>query len=75
MAGGVAAWKGGRQSGKDTDEGRNAVREAMATYGEGVRTHFLGRLSRPQIAAMGENCRRVSVALKTAEQPAKLGRV
>ena len=58
-----------------TDEGRTAVREAMATYGEGVRTHFLGRLSRPQIAAMGENCRRVSVALKTAEQPAKLGRV
>jgi len=47
----------------------------MATYGDGVRTHFLGRLSRPQIAAMGENCRRVSVALKTAEQPAKLGRV
>ena len=58
-----------------TDEGRTAVREAMATYGEGVRAHFLGRLSRPQIAAMGENCRRISVALKTAAPPAKLGRV
>ncbi len=34
----------------------------MAT---GVRAHFLGRLSRPQIAAMGENCRRISVALKS----------
>ena len=58
-----------------TDEGRTAVREAMVTYGQGVRTHFLCRLSRPQIAAMGENCRRVSVALKTAAPPAKLGRV
>lgn len=58
-----------------TDEGRTAVREAMATYGEGVRLHFLGRLSRPQISAMGENCRRISVALKAAEAPAKLGRV
>ncbi len=58
-----------------TDEGRAAVREAMVTYGEGVRAHFLGRLSRPQIAAMGENCRRISVALKTATPPAKLGRV
>ncbi|MDG5486684.1 MarR family winged helix-turn-helix transcriptional regulator [Mycolicibacterium gadium] len=58
-----------------TDEGRIAVRDAMATYGEGVRVHFLGRLSRPQIAAMGENCRRISVALKTAAPPAKLGRV
>jgi DNA-binding MarR family transcriptional regulator len=58
-----------------TDDGRIAVRNAMATYGEGVRAHFLCRLSRPQIAAMGENCRRISVALKTAAPPAKLGRV
>lgn len=58
-----------------TDEGRTAVREAMVTYGQGVRTHFLCRLSRPQIAAMGENCRRVSAALKAAAPPAKLGRV
>jgi DNA-binding MarR family transcriptional regulator len=58
-----------------TDEGRAAVRQAMTTYAEGVRAHFLGRLSRPQIAAMGENCRRISVALKTGTPPAKLGRV
>jgi DNA-binding MarR family transcriptional regulator len=58
-----------------TDDGRTAVRDAMRTYGEGVRVHFLGRLSRPQIAAMGENCRRISVALKTGAPPAKLGRV
>lgn len=58
-----------------TDDGRVAVREAMVTYGEGVRAHFLGRLSRPQIAAMGENCRRISTALKNGSPPAKIGRV
>ena len=47
-----------------TDDGRDAVKKAMATYCQGVRTHFLGQLSRPQIAAMGENCRRISSALK-----------
>ncbi|WP_301122667.1 MarR family winged helix-turn-helix transcriptional regulator [Mycolicibacterium fortuitum] len=58
-----------------TEEGRAAVREAMVTYGQGVRSHFLGRLSRPQIAAMGENCRRISVALKNGAPPAHIGRV
>ena len=58
-----------------TDEGRAAVAEAMLTYGQGVRAHFLGRLSRPQIAAMGENCRRINVGLKAGAPPAKLGRV
>jgi DNA-binding MarR family transcriptional regulator len=58
-----------------TEEGCSAVAEAMLTYGEGVRAHFLCRLSRPQVAAMGENCRRISVALKAGAPPAKLGRV
>jgi DNA-binding MarR family transcriptional regulator len=58
-----------------TEDGRTAVRDAMMTYGQGVREHFLDRLSRPQIAAMGENCRRVSVTLKTGTPSAKLGRV
>jgi DNA-binding MarR family transcriptional regulator len=58
-----------------TDDGRSLVRQAMATYGDGVRAHFLGRLSRAQIAAMGENCRRISVGLRAAAPPAKLGRV
>ena len=44
------------------------------TYGDGVRAHFLARLSRPQIAAMGENCRRIGVALKSEPTPARLGR-
>jgi DNA-binding MarR family transcriptional regulator len=55
-----------------TDEGRTAVRQAMTTYGEGVREHFLGRLSRAQVAAMGESCRRISVALKGEASHAKL---
>ncbi len=58
-----------------TDQGRSLVGEAMVTYGEGVRAHFLGRLSRPQIAAMGENCRRVSAAMRAGSAPARLGRV
>jgi DNA-binding MarR family transcriptional regulator len=58
-----------------TDQGRTQVREAMVTYGDGVRAHFLGRLSRPQIAAMGENCRRVSAAMRAGSAPARLGRV
>lgn len=58
-----------------TDDGRVLVQQAMVTYGQGVRRHFLGRLSRPQMAAMGENCRRISVALRAGVPPAKLGRV
>lgn len=58
-----------------TEDGQTAVREAMTTYSEGVRAHFLDRLSRPQVAAMGENCRRISVALKSGTSNAKLGRV
>ena len=49
-----------------TDDGRTAARQAMVTYAQGVRTYFLGQLSRSQIAAMGENCRRISAALKVS---------
>jgi DNA-binding MarR family transcriptional regulator len=58
-----------------TDQGRSAVRAAMVTYSEGVRSHFLSRLTRSQIAAMGESCRRISVGLRTSGPPARLGRV
>jgi DNA-binding MarR family transcriptional regulator len=57
-----------------TEDGRLLVKEAMVTYGRGVRTHFLGQLSRPQMAAMGENCRRISSALKVGGRSAKFGR-
>ena len=58
-----------------TDGGRAAVGAAMVTYGRDVRAHFLGRLSRAQISAMGENCRRISVGLKSGSPPAHIGRV
>jgi DNA-binding MarR family transcriptional regulator len=58
-----------------TEEGRAAVREAMVTYGQCVRVHFLGQLTRPQVAAIGENCRRINAGLKIATAPTRLGRV
>lgn len=57
-----------------TEDGRVRVREAMVTYGNDVRSHFLGRLSRSQIAAMGENCRRISVGMQASPSPARVGR-
>ena len=56
-----------------TDDGRAAARQAMVTYAQGVRTYFLGQLSRSQIAAMGENCRRISAALKPSDRASKAG--
>lgn len=58
-----------------TDRGRTVVESAMKTYAKGVREGFLDPLSRPQMAAMGENCRRISAALKTPSSSGKLGRV
>ena len=49
--------------------------EARVTYSAGVRSHYLGRLSRSQITATGENCRRISAGLQANGRPAKLGRV
>jgi DNA-binding MarR family transcriptional regulator len=56
-----------------TEDGREAARQAMVTYAQGVRTYFLGQLSRSQIAAMGENCRRISAALKPSDRASKAG--
>lgn len=58
-----------------TEDGRTVVRQAMITYAESVRTCYLNQLSRTQMAAMGENCRRISAALKRSERSAKLGRL
>jgi DNA-binding MarR family transcriptional regulator len=58
-----------------TEEGRAALSAALVTYGEGVRAHFLNKLSRPQVAALGESCRRVGAGLKADAAPARLGRV
>jgi DNA-binding MarR family transcriptional regulator len=56
-----------------TDDGRAAARQAMDTYAQGVRTYFVGQLSRPQIAALGENCRRITAALKLIDRPSRGG--
>jgi DNA-binding MarR family transcriptional regulator len=58
-----------------TDDGRDAVKQAMVTYGECVRRHFLGQLTRPQVAAIGENCRRINAGLRVVAPPTRLGRV
>jgi DNA-binding MarR family transcriptional regulator len=55
-----------------TDDGKTAAHEAMVTYAQGVRTYFLGQLSRSQVAAMGENCRRISAALKPSGRSSKV---
>jgi hypothetical protein len=49
-----------------TADGRAAAQQVRMTYAQAVRTYFLVPLSRSQIVAMGENCRRISVALKRA---------
>jgi DNA-binding MarR family transcriptional regulator len=57
-----------------TDDGRIASRRAMLTYAQGVRMHYLNQLSRTQVVAMGENCRRISAALQRSHRATKLGR-
>ena len=47
-----------------TDDGRATLDKAMQTYGESVRVHYLAALSRPQMAAMAENCRRIIAGLR-----------
>lgn len=36
-----------------TSQGRDVLSSAQLTYGAAVREHFVDRLSRPQVAAMG----------------------
>lgn len=48
-----------------TKQGRDVVSEAIVTYADGVRQQFVKPLTRPQMSAMGENCRRISTELKT----------
>ncbi|MCV7191821.1 MarR family winged helix-turn-helix transcriptional regulator [Mycolicibacterium brumae] len=54
-----------------TAEGREKIAKALMTYSQDVRTHFLSQLSRPQMAAMGESCRRIVAALRASGAPDK----
>ncbi|MFZ0832387.1 MAG: MarR family transcriptional regulator [Mycobacterium sp.] len=58
-----------------TEEGRATVEQAMTTYGQIVKAQFLSQLTRPQVAALGENCRRINHGLKVSASPRRLGRV
>ncbi len=58
-----------------TDEGRLMISRAIVTYSQCVKTHFLGQLTRAQVAALGENCRRINAGLKVAGPPTRMGRV
>lgn len=51
--------------------GREALSKAVVTYGQSLRWHFLSRLSRPQLAAIGESCRRITGGLR---EPRPAGR-
>jgi hypothetical protein len=46
----------------------------MATYVDGVREGFLRPLTRPQVASMGENSRRLSAAMRASGPGVKFGR-
>lgn len=55
-----------------TDEGRAVLTAAIVTYAEAVRRRFLRPLTRPQVTAMGENCWRISAALKSPSQDGRV---
>jgi len=57
-----------------TDQGRDVVVAAMVTYSQAVRERFLAPLTRPQMSAIGENCRRLSAAAKTHSASGKAKR-
>lgn len=46
-----------------TAKGREAVEEAMATYADSVRAHFIGPLSRPQVSEIAETCEQIKSPL------------
>lgn len=47
-----------------TATGKTLVQQALITYANAVRTHFLEPLTRPQISAMATTCRHISDGLK-----------
>lgn len=47
-----------------TDEGRTAASEATVSYAQEIRTNFIDRLSRSQLAAMDNGCQRITSGLK-----------
>lgn len=50
-----------------TRNGLERVKPAAYTYGRVIRRHYLDQMSRNQIIAMGDSCRRISTPLAAAE--------
>lgn len=55
-----------------TDMGRTLVEQALITYANEVRTHFLGQLTRPQVAAMATTCRQIGEVLRPSGRSSRL---
>ncbi len=51
-----------------TREGRARMRPAARTYAQSVRALYLAQMSRQQMIALGDSCRRVNVPLKAAQK-------
>ncbi|WP_409436892.1 MarR family winged helix-turn-helix transcriptional regulator [Mycobacterium sp. SMC-14] len=47
-----------------TTKGREAVEQAMTTYADSVRVHFIGPLSRPQVSEIADACEQITSPLK-----------
>jgi DNA-binding MarR family transcriptional regulator len=54
-----------------TREGRARVKPAVKTYAQAVRKHYLDQMSRRQMIAMGDSCRRVNHPLKASRDQFK----
>lgn len=52
-----------------TPAGRSRMQLALRTYGTWVRTHYLDPLSRRQLTAIGDSCRRISTGLRELRPP------
>jgi DNA-binding MarR family transcriptional regulator len=57
-----------------TSEGRARVGPALETYAKTIRAHYLDQLSRQQMIALGDSCRRITTSLRTAARPVKAAR-
>lgn len=57
-----------------TRVGRLRLQPVLQTYARVVRTHFLGPLSRQQMGAVGDSCRRIGDGLRQHERQARLKR-
>jgi DNA-binding MarR family transcriptional regulator len=55
-----------------TRNGLMRVKPAAHTYGRQIRRHYLDQMSRNQMIAMGDCCRRISIPLAGAEDPERV---